>query len=74
MCSKKSEIHDYASYGGKFFPEKFETRNYGGSENFIGQIAQLCKYVITNLQKKKNIHLSCLWCATCISELFERKK
>ena len=31
-----------------------ETCNYSGSENFFGQIAQLCKYVITNLQKKKN--------------------
>ena len=38
----------------QIFPEKSKTRNYGGSEKFFGQIAQLRKYVITNLQKNPN--------------------
>ena len=45
---------NYANYGGKFFPKKFELRNYVGSEKFFGQKPQLRNYVITQLQKCQN--------------------
>ena len=43
---KKSEIRNFANYGGKLFLEKSETRNYVGSKKFFGQKNN---YVITQI-------------------------